>query len=193
MTTPQGPGANDLPPEKQTLGWSAPPQDPARAEAAADWGRQTVELLQKRFAAAISEPNEFRGDWCVTVSREQLQAVARFLKDDLGYRQISSCSGVDDYPAEPRFRVVYMLTHMQKKNQFRFQVRLAGESPEVDTVSSVWAGANWLEREVYDFFGIRFLNHPDLRRVLMPEDFEGHPLRKDFPLLGVDVGLKARS
>lgn len=190
MTDPNTPG---LPADKRTLGWSAPPQDPARAQAADDWGRHTVAELQSRFGAAISEANEFRGDWCVTVSRDRLHDVARVLKDDLGYLQLSSCSGVDQYPDEPRFRVVYMLTNMQKKNQFRFQVRLDGETPEVDTVSDVWAGGNWLEREVYDFFGIRFLNHPDLRRILMPEDFEGYPLRKDFPLLGIDVGLKARN
>lgn len=189
----QNPGAPELPPEKRTLGWSAPPQDPARKSAAEDWGRQTVEDLTKRFADAVSEAQEFRGDWCVTIRRDVLHAAARCLKTELGYLQLSSMSGVDEYPEEPRFRVVYMLTHMQKKNQFRFQVRLEGENPEVDTVCDVWAGANWLEREVFDFFGIRFLNHPDLRRILMPEDFEGYPLRKDFPLLGVDVGLKARN
>lgn len=180
------------PPEKRTLGWSAPPQESARAQAAEEWGRHTVAELQKTFGDAISEANEFRGDWCVTVSPDRLHEAARFLKFDLGYKQFSSCSGVDHYPDEPRFRVVYMLTHMQKKNQFRFQVRLDGENPQVDTVTDIWPGANWLEREVYDFFGVRFLNHPDLRRILMPEDFEGHPLRKDYPLLGLDVGMKAR-
>ena len=86
-----------------------------------------------------------------------------------------------------------MLTHMEKRNQFRFQVRIDGENPEVPTLCDVWQVANWQEREVYDFFGIRFRNHPDLRRVLLAEDFEGFPLRKDYPLLGLDVGLKARS
>jgi len=106
---------------------------------------------------------------------------------------LSNMSGVDHYPDEPRFRVVYMLTHMEMKNQFRFQVRIGGENPVVPTVSDIWAVANWQEREVYDFFGISFSRHPDLRRILMPEDFEGFPLRKDYPLLGLDVGLKARS
>lgn len=183
----------DLPPGKRTLGWPEAPQEPAIARAAADNGQATVAALKAKFGDAISEENLFRGDWCVTVSNEKLHDAAAFLKHDLGYLQFSSVSGVDHYPDEPRFRVVYMLTHMQKKNQFRFQVRLEGENPEVATVSDVWAAANWMEREVFDFFGVHFLNHPDLRRLLMPEDFEGHPLRKDFPLLGVDVGLKARN
>jgi len=176
--------------EQKPTGWSGAP--PELALAAAENGPATVEALKARFGEAISEPNVFRGDWCVTVAVDRLHDAAAFLKHDLGYRMLSSMSGVDQYPDEPRFRVVYMLTHMEKRNQFRFQVRLDGEKPEVPTLCDVWATANWLEREVYDFFGIVFLNHPDPRRILMPEDFEGYPLRKDFPLLGVDVGLKAR-
>jgi len=170
-----------------------PGDDAAVTPEAPDYGRETVEALKKEFGDAIKAPYEFRGDWCVEVSLAKFHDAAVFLKKTMGYLMLSSMSGVDHYPDEPRFRVVYMLTHMEKRNQFRFQVRLEGENPEVPTVCDVWQVANWQEREVYDFFGIRFLNHPDLRRALMPEDFQGYPLRKDFPLLGVDVGLKARS
>jgi NADH-quinone oxidoreductase subunit C len=159
----------------------------------ADYGRETVDRLQAAFGDAVTNPYLFRGDWCVDVSLERFHDVAVHLKDDLGYLMLASMSGVDHYPDEPRFRVVYMLTHMGHRNQFRFQVWLPGENPRVPTVSDIWAVANWQEREVYDFFGVYFERHPDLRRVLMPEDFEGFPLRKDYPLLGVDVGLKARS
>jgi len=158
-----------------------------------DYGRTTVEALQAAFGPAVTDPVLFRGDWCVDVSPDRLHDAAAHLKQQLGYLMLSSMSGVDHYPDEPRFRVVYMLTHMQQKNQFRFQVRLGGENPEIPTLCDIWAVANWQEREVYDFFGIRFAGHPDLRRVLMPEDFDAFPLRKDYPLLGIDVGLKARS
>ncbi len=170
-----------------------PGDETAVTPAAPDYGRDTVDALRKEFGDAVTAPNEFRGDWCVDVSVDKLREVAVFLKTKMGYLMLSSMSGVDHYPDEPRFRVVYMLTHMEKKNQFRFQVRIDGEDPVVPTLCGVWQVANWQEREVYDFFGIRFLDHPDLRRVLMAEDFEGFPLRKDYPLLGLDVGLKARS
>ena len=158
-----------------------------------DYGRATVESLQSEFGGTITNPHLFRGDWCVDVALDRLHDVAHYLKNRLSYLMLSSMSGVDHYPDEPRFRVVYMLTHMEKKNQFRFQTYLGGENPEVPTLCDIWKVADWQEREVFDFFGITFKNHPDLRRVLMPEDFEGFPLRKDYPLLGVDVGLKARS
>ena len=165
----------------------------AQPAAPADPGRETVDRLQATFGDAVTNPYFFRGDWCVDVALEKLHDVAVTLKRDLGYLMLSNMSGVDHYPDEPRFRIVYMLTHMEKRNQFRFQVWLDSENPVAPTLTDVWGVANWQEREVYDFFGIVFTGHPDLRRILMPEDFEGFPLRKDFPLLGVDVGLKARS
>jgi len=156
------------------------------------YGQTTAIDLQAKFGEAVSDWREFRGDWQITVAADQMREVAFHLRDALGYQMLSSMSGVDFYPDEPRFKVVYVLTHMKEKTQFLFEVFTNGENPELPTVSDIWMVANWQEREVYDFFGIRFTNHPDLRRALMPEDFEGHPLRKDFPLLGVDVGLKAR-
>jgi NADH-quinone oxidoreductase subunit C len=191
MTNTQARGSEPVPTGEAPGGTGLPREQTSPPE---DYGRETIDRLQATFGAeAIKNPYHFRGDWCIDVPVERLHDVAQFLKKDCGYLMLSSMSGVDHYPDEPRFRVVYMLTHMQKKNQFRFQVYLGGEDPHVPTVSDVWAVANWQEREVFDFFGILFDNHPDLRRVLMPEDFEGFPLRKDFPLLGVDVGLKARS
>jgi NADH-quinone oxidoreductase subunit C len=166
---------------------------PAAPSLPADYGRETVDRLQAAFGEAVTKPYFFRGDWCVDVSLEKLHDVAVFLKRDLGYLMLSNMSGVDHYPDEPRFRIVYMLTHMEKRNQFRFQVYLDSENPAAPTVTDVWAVADWQEREVFDFFGIIFEGHTDLRRILMPEDFEGYPLRKDYPLLGIDVGLKARS
>ena len=93
-------------------------------------------------------------------------------------------TGVDRYPAEPRFEVVYHLQSIAKKQRLRLKVRLPGENPEIESAFSVYRAANWYEREVFDFFGVRFLNHPDLTRIMMPDDWVGHPLRKDFPITG---------
>ena len=91
---------------------------------------------------------------------------------------------MDWYPAEPRFEVVYHLLSIPKKERIRLKVRLNSASPVVESLTSVWPGANFFEREVFDLFGVRFSGHPYLRRILMPEDWEGHPLRKDYPVEG---------
>jgi NADH-quinone oxidoreductase subunit C len=91
---------------------------------------------------------------------------------------------VDRYPAEPRFEAVYRLLSLERSERLCLKVRLPGDDPAVDSVVPVWPGANAFEREVFDLFGIRFAGHPDLRRIVMPEDWEGHPLRKDYPTEG---------
>ena len=95
---------------------------------------------------------------------------------------VVSC--VDWYPSDPRFEVIYHLLSIPNKERVRLKVRLSGEMPALDSVTSVWPGANYFEREVFDLFGIRFNGHPYLRRLLMPENWEGHPLRKDYPVEG---------
>jgi NADH-quinone oxidoreductase subunit C len=89
---------------------------------------------------------------------------------------------VDFHPREPRFELVYMFVSIEHKSRLRMKVRLSGADAHVATVSDIWPAANWLEREVWDLFGIQFDGHPDLRRLLMPEDWEGFPLRKDYPV-----------
>jgi NADH-quinone oxidoreductase subunit C len=91
---------------------------------------------------------------------------------------------LDRHPLEPRFEVIYHLVSIPRRDRLRLKVRLSSDDPVVDSVVPVWPGANWLEREVFDLFGIRFNEHPDLRRILMPEDWEGYPLRKDYPVEG---------
>ncbi len=119
----------------------------------------------------------------LSVAREQVVAVCEALRDTPSLR--FSCldvTAVDWWPGEPRFQVVYHLASFAPPRRLRLKVALAGEDAHVATVSTLWPAANWLEREVYDLFGIVFDGHPDLRRVLMPEDWEGHPLRKDYPV-----------
>ena len=91
---------------------------------------------------------------------------------------------MDWYPSEPRFEVIYQLLSIPNKERVRLKVRLSGDNPALDSVTSVWVGANYFEREVFDLFGIRFTGHPRLERILMPDNWEGHPLRKDYPVEG---------
>jgi NADH-quinone oxidoreductase subunit C len=91
---------------------------------------------------------------------------------------------VDRYPAEPRYEVIYHLHSFSKKVRIRLKARVSGTNPEIESSCAVYSSGNWYERETYDFFGIRFLNHPDLRRIMLPDDWEGHPLRKDYPITG---------
>jgi NADH-quinone oxidoreductase subunit C len=111
-----------------------------------------------------------------------LVALAR-LKDS-NFEQLTTVTAVDRYPAEPRFEVVYHVHSFAKKERVRLKVRLGGEKPEIESACAIYSAANWYEREVFDFYGIVFLNHPDLRRIMLPDEWEGYPLRKDAPTTG---------
>jgi NADH-quinone oxidoreductase subunit C len=106
------------------------------------------------------------------------------LKYDQTFVRLSTVTAIDRYPAEPRFEVVYHLHSIEHNERVRLKCRVRGEDSVIESVTGVWRGANWYEREVFDLFGIRFLGHPDLRRIMMPDDWEGHPLRKDYPITG---------
>jgi NADH-quinone oxidoreductase subunit C len=108
----------------------------------------------------------------------------RRIKNDLRFEQLTTVTAVDRYPAELRFEIVYHLHSFSKKQRLRVKARVSGENPAIESACAVYRGANWYEREVFDFFGVRFLNHPDLRRIMMPDDWEGFPLRKDYPVTG---------
>jgi NADH-quinone oxidoreductase subunit C len=120
----------------------------------------------------------------IYVSRDDVPAVARALRDrtDLRFALLAELTAVDYHPREPRFELVYILVSIEHRARIRLKVRLNGEDAHVRTVSDVWPAANWLEREVWDLFGIVFDGHPDPRRLLMPDDWEGFPLRKDYPV-----------
>jgi len=128
-----------------------------------------------------------RGEWTIEIAPAKIVSVCGFLKYDEKFVRLSSVTAVDRFPAEPRFEVVYHLCSVERKQWLRLKCRVLGSEPEVGSVTSVWRGANWYEREVFDLFGIRFRNHPDLRRIMMPEDWQGHPLRKDYPVTGSRV------
>lgn len=115
-----------------------------------------------------------------------LRDACHFLKTqpDLAFEFLADLTGVDLYPVEPRFEVVYHLLSLPHNRRLRLKVRLPGSDPRLESVTGIWPAANWLEREVFDLFGVYFEGHPNLRRILMPDDWEGHPLRKDYPVEG---------
>jgi NADH-quinone oxidoreductase subunit C len=134
----------------------------------------------------ISQVIRFRGELTLEVRCQDLRPLAEFLaaEDDLAFRYMSDVTAVDRFPIEPRFELNYHLLSISHRQVLRLRVRLPGASPVVDSVVTVWPTANWHERETYDLFGIRFEGHPDLRRLLMPDGWEGYPLRKDYPVTG---------
>ena len=135
---------------------------------------------------AVAEVIEFRGETTIVVPREFLRVAAEYCRADakLQFNLLSDATCVDRYPVEPRFELNYHLVSIPRRDRVRLQVKLTGADPIVDSLVPVWPGANWLEREIFDLFGIRFNGHPDLRRILLPEDWEGYPLRRDFPVPG---------
>jgi NADH-quinone oxidoreductase subunit C len=140
---------------------------------------------------ALVSSAEFRGQLTVVVRKDDIVEACRFVKSDpdLAFEMVVDITGVDWYRPEGRFEVVYHLYSIVNKCYLRLKVLVDEENPSVPSVTGIWPGANWHERETYDMFGITFTGHPDLRRMYMPEDFEYHPLRKDFPVMGIPDSL----
>ena len=124
------------------------------------------------------------GELTLEVVPGKIVSVCGFLKYDQNFVRLSTVTAVDRYPAEPRFEVVYHLHCIERSQRLRLKCRLPGGNPEIESVTSVWRSANWYERETFDLFGIKFRNHPDLRRIMLPEDWVGYPLRKDYQVTG---------
>jgi NADH-quinone oxidoreductase subunit C len=136
---------------------------------------------------AITEVREFRGELTAVVPQEHLRRVAAYLRIETGleFDFLSDISAVDRFPMEPRFELNYHLLSLANRQCLNLLVRIhGGVHPAVDTVTAVWPTADWHEREIFDLFGVRFEGHPDLRRILMPDDWDGYPLRKDYPVEG---------
>ena len=123
-----------------------------------------------------------RDELTITVDRSLIREACTILKPEFNF--LSDVTAVDWLPAEPRFQVTYHLLSHKLKDRVRLRVMLSGDEPVVESIISVWPAANFFEREVHDLMGIRFIGHPNLSRILMPEDWEGHPLRKDYPVEG---------
>jgi NADH-quinone oxidoreductase subunit C len=136
---------------------------------------------------AVAEVSAFRGELTLLLERERLRRTAEFLRDEPGleFEFLSDISVLDRFPIEPRFELNYHLVSIANRQTLRLRIHLHGSShPVIETITTVWPTANWHEREIFDLFGIRFEGHPDLRRILMPDDWEGYPLRRDYPVEG---------
>ncbi len=151
---------------------------------------QIVKLIEEQFPGEVQGTQSHAGQVGVLLRKDRLKEVCLFLRDDPAIRMdhLADLTAVDysAYPGDtgPRFEVVYNLISTLHRHRIRLKVRVPEEDPRVESVSSVWHTADWHERETYDLMGVRFDGHPDLRRILLSEDWEGHPLRKEYPLKG---------
>lgn len=144
----------------------------------------TLSRIRENFAESLIDLHSQLGQDTVILSRAALPEVARFLKEDpeLRYNYLMDITAVDYWKRNPRFEVVYHFVSLPNRFRLRAKVPVGGPEPEVDSLTPLWPIANWMEREVFDMFGIRFKGHPDLRRILLYPEFVGHPLRKDYPI-----------
>ena len=152
-----------------------------------------MEDLKAKLKDKFTEANGFSGVTvteinnypAIEVPKEKIVSIAEMLRDEFQFDQLRDVFGVDRFTKELRFECIYNLYSTIHKGRMMIRVRLDSKKPEVETLCGVWKSADWYEREAYDMFGINFLNHPDLRRLYMMEEFEYYPLRKDFPLMGI--------
>ena len=147
---------------------------------------EVVTSITEKFPRAVEETVCFQDEHTIRVKREHLLEVSKFLKEDPAtqFNFLSDLCGVDYMGREPRFEVVYHLYSMEHKHRLRMKVSLSESDLSIPSVVSIWKTANWHERECFDLLGITFSDHPDLTRILTPDGFKDHPLRKDFPLRG---------
>jgi NADH-quinone oxidoreductase subunit C len=146
--------------------------------------------VNEKFGSEVEEVVEFAGDLSITVKKDSIVNLANFLKNDseLEFVMCKDVTAIDWATRKNRFTAVYNVYSFKLNFNLRIKANL-DESESIESVTSVWRSANWYERETFDMYGIKFINHPDLRRMYMPEGFEYHPLRKDFPLLGIPGSL----
>jgi NADH-quinone oxidoreductase subunit C len=143
--------------------------------------KKTIKAIKGRFGLKESELMSYPPT--LVAQPEQIVEISQVLRDEFKFNLLFELTAVDYWPQEePRFNLVYGYLAITENSRMALRVPLNGDTPSIQTISGVYPGANWHERELWDMFGIKFENHPDLRRVLMPYDWEGHPLRKDYPL-----------
>jgi NADH-quinone oxidoreductase subunit C len=148
-----------------------------------DFGSVALKRLIEMLGGALTATHANFGDATAIVDPARLVDVMRFLRDDTEcqFDMLTDVTAVDYLGEEPRFEMVYHLYSVPKNKRLRVKARVGERAPEIATLCELWPSANWMEREVWDLYGIRFAGHPDLRRILLYEEFEGHPLRKDYP------------
>jgi NADH-quinone oxidoreductase subunit C len=146
--------------------------------------RPVAAALEAHDSAAITGGIYEFGELTLQIEPSKIVAVCEFLKREQSFVRLSAVTALDWHPQEPRFEIVYHLHSLERNERLRLKCKVSGDDPEIDSVYPVWRGADWYEREVFDLFGVKFRNHPNLTRILMPSDWEGYPLRKDYPVHG---------
>ena len=149
-----------------------------------------VDGLTENFSDKLIEVYQSSGDTFIRVEADSIVEISKYLKEQQHFVFLCDIFGNDRYTSDERFEVVYNLMNLRTQTRVFVKVRVEEENPTLESVTSIWKAAGWNEREVYDMFGVRFENHPDLRRIFMPEDFEYFPMRKEFPLLGIPGSLE---
>jgi len=149
----------------------------------------SLEELRSQLPAVSFEQLDINGTIGILVLRENMLDVARLVKEKFGFNHFMDALGVDRNQRKMRFEVIYNLRNMETKERIFLKVRCDERDPHVPSLVSLWSGANWHEREAFDMYGMIFDGHPDLRRMYLPDEFEYHPLRKDFPLMGIEGSI----
>lgn len=149
-----------------------------------------ISLVQSAKADIISSVTENYGYPMIVVAKEHVHELCAWLKEEAHFIYLTDVFGTDRFTSKDRFEVIYNIFSLRTQTRVFVKTFCSEEDPTVDTVTDLWSSANWHEREVFDMFGITFNNHPDMRRIYMPEDFEYYPLRKEFPLIGIPGSIE---
>jgi len=196
MSNPDDPRSSD-PQDPEELRFHYTPTHEARPQQETEnaHGQDTthvpgvIEALRQEFGAGIREVELYANEDTVYVQKERIREVCRFLKEEQDFTYFVDLGGIDRFTDQDRYEVFYNLVSIERQKRIRLKVRVDEADMRVPSVTEVYRAANWNEREAYDMFGFDFVDHPDPRRMYMPEDFEYHPLRKEFPQLGVPGSL----
>lgn len=155
--------------------------------------QNAVDGLSEKFSDSFIEVYQSTGDTFIRVEADAIVEICRFLKEEQHFIYLTDVFGIDRFTSEDRFEVVYNLISLRDRERLFLKVRLPEEEPVLASITDVWKSASWMEREVYDMFGITFTGHPDMRRMFMPEDYDYYPMRKEFPLLGIPGSIELPS
>lgn len=155
--------------------------------------QSVVDGLSEQYSDHLIDVYQSTGDTFIRIEPDALVEISKFLKNEHHFIYLSDILGADRFTSEERFEVIYNLVSLRERERVFLKVWLAEENPTVDSITDVWQSASWHERQVYDMFGVHFKNHPDMRRIYMPEDFDYYPLRKEFPLLGIPGSIELPS
>jgi NADH-quinone oxidoreductase subunit C len=152
--------------------------------------QKVVDGLSENFTDSFIEVYQSTGDTFIRVEADAIVDICRYLKKEQHFIYLTDVFGTDRFTSEERFEVIYNLVSLRDRERLFVKVRLPEEEPVLKSVADIWKSASWMEREVYDMFGIKFTDHPDFRRIYMPEDFDYYPMRKEFPLLGIPGSIE---